>query len=132
MGIHTRKIIKIFSHQKKTQPKLNGSINTICETIKSAVASVSECEMLSAFENGQHATVTRRAPIEMDHLQPLTPMQVDNTTESSFANGMLKEKSAKSIDMKYHWLKYRQEQKEFQFYWKLGKNNLADPLTKHQ
>jgi len=34
--------------------------------------------------------------------------------------------------MKYHWIKDRQEQKEFQFHWKPGNHNLADPFIKHQ
>ena len=59
-------------------------------------------------------------------------MQVDNTTAISFANATLKEKCTKSMDMKYHYLKDIQAQKEFKFHWRLGKCNLTDPFTKHQ
>ena len=59
-------------------------------------------------------------------------MQEDKTTAVSFINGTLKEKRTKSIDMNCHWLKNRQEQKEFQFHWKPGKHNISDAFSKHQ
>ena len=67
----------------------------------------------------------------MGHPQPPTPMQVDNTTAKRFIDGTLKEKRTKSIDMKHDWLKDRQQQSQFNFYWKQGKYNLADPFTKN-
>ena len=100
--------------------------------LKNIVASASEFEIVSAFENGQNATVIRRTLMQINHPQPQTPKQVYNTTEISFFNGNLKEKYTKSIDMKYHRLKSRQVQKEFQFHWMPGKFNLADTFTKYQ
>ena len=99
--------------------------------LKNVVSSAAECEIVAAFENGQDATVTRRALQEMGHQQPPTTIQLDNTTATSFTNGTLKQKRTKRIDMKYYWLQHRQQQKDFKFHWKPGAKNLADPFAKH-
>ena len=112
-------------------PKLNGPIHNLCKILRNIVSSAAECEIAAAFENGQEATVIRRTLEEMGHPQPPTPIQVDNTTAKRFIDGTLKENRTKSIDMKYHWLKDRQQQRQFNFYWKQGKYNLADPFTKN-
>ena len=52
----------------------------------------------------------------MGHPQPPTPIQVDNTTAQRFIDGTIKEKRTKSIDMKYYWLKNREQQQEFKFF----------------
>ena len=45
----------------------------------------------------------------MGHTQPPTPMQVDNTTAKKFIDGIIKERHTKSIDIKYYWLKDREQ-----------------------
>jgi hypothetical protein len=35
------------------------------------------------------------------------------------------------MDMRYHWLTDRVRQKQFDVYWRPGKDNLADYHTKH-
>ena len=93
---------------------MNGSYHTLCKMFKNIVASSAEYEIASDFANGQDTTVIRCVLIEMDHPQLPSPKKVDNTTEISFINGTMKEKQTKSIDMKCHWLKDRQNQKGFQ------------------
>jgi hypothetical protein len=68
---------------------------------------------------------------ELGHPQPPTPMQVDNTTAEGFANGTMKQKRSKAMDMRWHWLKDRARQGQFLVYYRPGKDNLADPFTKH-
>ena len=91
-------------------PRLNGPIHILCRILKSIVSSAAECEIAAAFENGLDAVVIRRALIEMGHPQPPTPIQVDNTIAQRFIDGTIKEKRTKSIDMKYYWLKDREQQ----------------------
>ena len=67
----------------------------------------------------------------MGHPQPPTPMQVNNTTTQRFIDSTLKEKRTKSIDIKYHWLKDREQQQQFKFYWRPRQHNIANPFTKH-
>ena len=40
-------------------------------------------------------------------------------------------KRSKSWDMRYHWLRDRENQKQFDIYWKPGIQNHADYWTKH-
>jgi hypothetical protein len=35
------------------------------------------------------------------------------------------------MDMRYHWLTYRVRQKQFDVYWRPGRENIADYHTKH-
>ena len=65
-------------------------LSRLCKTLKSMVASVSEYETASAFENGHDTMVIRRALTEVNHPQPPTPTQVDNATEINFINDPLK------------------------------------------
>ena len=67
----------------------------------------------------------------MIHPQPPTPMQVDDTIEVKFANGELKQKHTKSIDMRFYWIKDRNKQKQVIIYWSLGKGKLGDYHTKN-
>jgi hypothetical protein len=36
------------------------------------------------------------------------------------------------MDMRYHWLTYRVRQKQFDVYWRPGRENLGDYHTKHR
>eukprot|EP00804_Cyclotella_cryptica_P003823 CCRYP_018940-RA/>CCRYP_018940-RA protein AED:0.22 eAED:0.22 QI:0/-1/0/1/-1/0/1/0/58 len=35
------------------------------------------------------------------------------------------------MDMRFHWLRCRRNQKQFRTYWRAGTTNLADYVTKH-
>jgi len=35
------------------------------------------------------------------------------------------------MDMRFHWLRCREAQNQFRFFWRQGKTNLADYWTKH-
>jgi hypothetical protein len=58
-------------------------------------------------------------------------MEIDNTTVTGYSNGTIKEKRIKSIDMRFYWIKDRVKQGQFNVYWGLGYQNLADYFTKH-
>ena len=68
---------------------------------------------------------------EMGHMQPRTPIQTDNSTAEGFINNKIAQKCLKSMDMRFHWLKCREAQEQFRFYWRPGRQNLADYWTKH-
>ena len=67
----------------------------------------------------------------MGHPQPKTPIQTDNSTAKGFINSKIQPKRTKSMDMQFKWLKDRQAKEQFRFYWRSGKENLADYFTKH-
>jgi hypothetical protein len=46
-------------------------------------------------------------------------------------NAKITPKRSKAMDMRFHWLKDRECQQQFKFYWRPGKLNHADYQTKH-
>ena len=66
----------------------------------------------------------------MGHIQPTTGLKTDNSTATNFANASLRQKRSKSWDMRYHWLRDRAAQEQFNIYWESGKTNEADFTTK--
>lgn len=62
----------------------------------------------------------------MGHPQPAAQMNTDNQTATGILNGTIKQKRSKTIDMRFYWLKDRQDQGQFDIQWVPGKHNLAD------
>ena len=67
----------------------------------------------------------------MGYPQPPTPVQVDNSTACRIANDNIKLQRSKAIDMRFYWVRDRVDQNQFKVYWRPGKTNLADYVTKH-
>ena len=112
-------------------PTNNGPIYTVCKTLRHVLASAAETELGALFFNGQEAVPLRHALMEMGHPQPPTPIQTDNTTASGIVNSSIRPKRSKAMDMRFHWMQDRCNQKQFLVYWKPGKHNLADYFSKH-
>ena len=68
---------------------------------------------------------------EMEHPQPKTPIQTDNTTAEGVINNKIQPKCTKAMDMQFHWLRDRKTRGQFKIYWRPGGMNLADYFTKH-
>ena len=68
---------------------------------------------------------------ELGHKQPPTPLQTDNAMADAIINGKLQLKQTKAMDMRFHWLRDRKCQQQFQIYWQRGKLNYIDYWTKH-
>ena len=67
----------------------------------------------------------------MGHAQPPIPLQTDNAMAEAVTNGKVQPKCTKAMDMRLHWLRDRECQKQFRIYWLPGKLNYADYWTKH-
>jgi hypothetical protein len=113
------------------EDKLNGSILKVASVIKNVVASAAESEVGACFQNSQAAAPLRVTLLELGHKQPATPLRKDNSTAYGILKETIKQKRSKSMDMKYYWLKDRVCQKQFDVYWRPGKDNLGDYNTKH-
>jgi hypothetical protein len=109
----------------------NGAILATAGIIKNVVASAAEAEMGSLFINAQQAMPIRTTLTELDHPQPATPIQVDNSTATGIANETVKQKKSRAMDMRYYWVQDRVRQKEIDVYWAPGPTNLGDYPTKH-
>ena len=119
------------SKVKLENAKVNGAIHINSKIIKNVMGSAAEAEIGFSYMNGQDCIAIRQTLIEMGHPQPPTPIQVDNTTARSFANGTMKQKRSKSIDMNFYWIQDRPQQGMFYIYWGPGDGNLGDYHSKH-
>jgi hypothetical protein len=114
-------------------PKPNGAVHVLCKTIRTVAASASEAETSSLFLNAQEAVPILTALVEMGHPQPSagTPIETDNSTAHGILHAQVRMKKSKAFDMRFHWLKDRISQKQFNLYWAPGKSNSADYFSKH-
>lgn len=79
--------------------KLNSSIHVLYHVLKNVMRSAAKTEIASTFENAKEILLLRQVLKFLNHPQPPTPIQVDNTTAVSFVNKDLKQKQSKAIDM---------------------------------
>ena len=110
---------------------INGPNLTPTGVIRVVVSSAAEAETGGLFSNMKEATILRTTLNEMGYKQPPTPVQVDNSTACGIANDNIKIQQSKAINMRFYWVRNRVDQGHFHVYWKPGKTNLADYVTKH-
>jgi hypothetical protein len=120
-----------FMSDDSPNPENNGAIMNIAQIMKHVVSSAADAEIGALFINARQAVPARMAAEELGHPQPPTPVQTDNTTALGFANKNLQPKVTKSTDMKNWWIRDREAQEQFRFYWAPGLTNDADYFTKH-
>jgi hypothetical protein len=71
----------------------------MCKIINVVAGSAAEAEIGAGYINGQDAVPIVNTLRELGHPQPPTPIQIDNTTAEGFANGTMKQKRSKAIDI---------------------------------
>ena len=123
-----------FLTNKKTNDgfyKNNGAILSNATIIKNVMSSAAEAEVGATYNNAREAIPIRSMLIEMNHQQPPTPIQTDNSTADGIINKTIVQKRSKAIDMRFYWLRDREQQNQFHIFWKPGKTNLGDYHTKH-
>jgi hypothetical protein len=112
-------------------PMPNGAVHILCKILVEICSSASEAEMASLFHNGKEACPLVVTLEELGHKQPPTPLETDNSVSSGIANDTVKQKRSKAMDMRFYWLRDRVRQKQFHVYWKPGKKNRGDYVSKH-
>ena len=110
---------------------INAPFYVEASILKSVVGAASEAEVAAAYVNARHGITHRITLLELDHPQHQTPLEIDNTTAYGILTNTLIPKRSKAIDMRFFWLRDRENQKQFKLYWAKGINNLADYFTKH-
>ena len=63
--------------------------------------------------------------------QPQTPFHTDKSTSVGFTNKKIINKATKSSDMKLWWLRDREPQEQFRYYWAPRSENEGDYSIKH-
>ena len=111
-------------------PTKNRPIHVISRGIKNVVSSAAEAEIVGIFEGCQEGIPLRATLEELNHPQPTTPLKTDNSTAEGIINNNMKRRKTRSLDMRYHWIRDKVQQGQFNVYWKSGLLNLADYFTK--
>jgi hypothetical protein len=111
-------------------PANNGAVLNISQILKAVMSSAAESELGGLFINAKHAVPQRTLLEEMGHPQPPTPIQTDNSTAYGVVTNKIQPKATKAMDMRFHWLRDRESQKQFRIYWQPGPTNTADYWTK--
>ena len=124
-GTHT------FLSENEPKPKLNGPVLTIAQIIKTVMASAAEAEMAALFITAKKMIPLCNTVIEMGWPQPQTPIQTDNSTAVGFTKKTIVNKATRSSDMKLWWLRDRESQEQFRYYWAPGSENVGDYSTKN-
>jgi hypothetical protein len=113
------------------QDKLNGCILNVASVIKNLVASAAESEVGACLHNTQSGAPLRVTLTELGHIQPPMPLRTYNFTAFGILNETIKQKISKAIDIRYHFLTDRIRQKQFDVYWRPGRENLGDYHTQN-
>ena len=120
-----------FLSENVPLPPNNGAIHNVAEIIKAVMSSAAEAETGALYINARKAVEERNILQELGHKQPPTPIQTDNSTAEGIVNNRVQPKRTKAMDMRFHWLRDRANQKQFRFYWRPGTTNRGDYFTKH-
>jgi hypothetical protein len=120
----------MFMAGKDDIPFNNGTILNILQIIQAVMSSAVETELGALFINAKIAISMRPMLAELNHPQPCTPMQTDKATAHALLTNKILPKALKAMDMRFHWLRCRNAQGQFYYYWRPGTQNLADYFTK--
>lgn len=121
----------IFLSEDESRPRWNGGVLTIASIMKNVLTSAAEAELSAIFECAKAMVPIRQALIEMGWPQGKSPIQTDNSTANGVVNKTIVPKKLKSMDLRLHWLRCREAQGQFRFYWAPGVENWGDYYTKH-
>jgi hypothetical protein len=113
------------------QDTLNGSILNVASILKNVVASAAKSEVGACFHNAQNGAPLRVTLTELGHIHPPTHLRTDNSSTFGILNETIKQKRSKAMDMIYHWLTDRVRKKQFDVYWRPGRENIGDYHTKY-
>ena len=102
--------------------RFNAPFHVVAKILKMITISVMETEVAATFHNAKEALPFIVTRAEMGHPQPPTPMEVDNETAIGFLKSTMKQKSSKSIDMRFYWVRDRVNHNQFMIYCRPGEN----------
>ena len=98
-------------------PRWNGSILTLAKIIKFVVSSASEEELGAFFITAQEIVEMRNTLEEIKWPHPKSPIQMDNSAVSGVINNTIVPRKLKTMDLRLHWLRFKESQGRFGYYW---------------
>ena len=84
------------------------------------MSSAQEAETGAGFVNGKELVPSIRTLESLGYMQSPVPIQFDNKVATALMKDECKPKQSKSMDMRFYWLRCREQQKQFHVYWKRG------------
>ena len=107
----------MFMAENDEIPINNSAVLNISQIIRAVMSSAAEAELGALFINTNTAVSMRQTLIKLGHPQPRTPMQTDNATAHALITNKILPKALTAMDMCFRWLKSREAQGQFRYYW---------------
>ena len=121
----------LYLSKRNNEKFNNGAVVTLSKIIKHVMTSASEVETAALFYNCKAAIPIQISLKEMGHTQPKTPVITDSTSAQGLISKTITPERAKSYDVRFNWLKYREAQNQFDIVCRKGTLNRADYHSKH-
>ena len=121
----------IFLSENDAIPQWNRSVLTLAKIIKFVISSASEAELGAIFITAQEMVVMRQTLEEMKWPQPKSPIQTDKSAAAGVVNNNTAPRKLKTMYRRLHWIRCREAQGQFRYYWASGNLNWGDYSTKH-
>jgi hypothetical protein len=99
--------------------------------MKFVMSSAAEAELGALYTTAKKMVPLRQTLIKMGWPQSRTPIQMDNSTAFGVTNLTIVPRKTKSMELCLWWLRCRESQQQFRYYWDKGSHNWADYHTKH-
>ena len=101
------------------------------QIIKFVMYSSAESEIGVLYITAKEMVPICQTLIEMGWKQPPFPIQTNNSTYAGAVNKTIIQRKSKSMDLRFHRLRCRESQGQFQFYWAPGQLKWGNYSTKH-
>jgi len=121
----------IFFSENNPFPWFNGAVLLIAQIIKFVMASAAKSKLATLFITAHEMIPHCQTLINIGWPQPKSPIKTDNSTAAGVTNNTIVLRWSKMMDMRFWWLRCRESQDQFQYYWDAGSKNWADYNTKH-
>ena len=105
-----------FMSTDTIHPPNNGAVLNIAQIIKNVMSSAAEVELGALYIMARKTIYIHNILAKLEHKQPRTPIQTNNTTAEAIINNTVQPKQTKAMDMRFHWLHNRALQKQLCIY----------------
>lgn len=120
----------VYLGDKNRPDEINGAVDYFSSIIAVVCASAAEAEYAALFMAARMLIPIRQLLTDLGYKQPATLIMCDNAVAVKLANATLVEKRSKTFDNRFHWVRDRVQQGQFEVIWRKGTQNLADIFTK--
>jgi hypothetical protein len=94
-------------------PSFNGAVLSIAQIIKFVMASAAISKLAALFITARKMIPHCQTLIDMGWPQPISPIQIDNSTAAGVVNNTIVPRRSKMMDMRFWWLCCRASQDQF-------------------